>query len=135
MLLHAADAKQKGCKKLLVRTVDTDVVVIAISVMNDIKPEELWVAFGVGKNLRYIPIHSIAASIGPRKSAALPFFHSFTGCDTVSSFTGIGKKTAWNVWNVYPEATEAFEELVTMPDNISHKSIALMQRFVVLLYC
>ena len=28
LLLHAADAVQKGCKKVTIRTVDTDVVVI-----------------------------------------------------------------------------------------------------------
>ena len=83
MLLHAADAMKKSCKKIMVRIADTDVVVLAISLVNDIKPEELRVA----TNLDIIPIHIIAASIGPRKSAALPFFHAFTGCDNVSSFT------------------------------------------------
>ena len=46
------------------------------------------------------------------KSANLPLFHALTGCDTVSSFAGIGKKTAWAAWNVYPEVTDAFVELM-----------------------
>ena len=68
-------------------------------------------AFGTGGHFRFIPIHEVAAAVDPRKSANLPLFHALTGCDTVSSFAGIGKKTAWAAWNVYPEVTEAFEEL------------------------
>ncbi len=37
---------------------------------------KLGMAFGTGKNFSYIPIHEIAASIGPRKSQVLPMFHS-----------------------------------------------------------
>ena len=31
LLLHTADAVQKGCKKVTIRTVDTDVVVLAVA--------------------------------------------------------------------------------------------------------
>ena len=111
---HVADAVKKGYRKLLVRTVDTDVVVVAIATLNRTKPDELWVAFGTGGYFRFIPFHKVAAAVGPRKSSTLPLFHALTGCDTVSSFAGIGKKTAWAAWNVYPEVTEAFEELMHM---------------------
>jgi len=119
----------------MVRTVDTDVVVIAIATLNKIKPEKLWVAFGTGEKFRFIPIHEIAATLGPRKSAALPMFHAITGCDTVSSFAGIGKKTAWSTWNAYSEVTEAFEEMEHMADPISDESMEMLERFVVLMYC
>ena len=33
---------------------------------------------------------------------------TLTGCDTVSIFSGHGKKTAWKVWKVFPEVTEIF---------------------------
>jgi hypothetical protein len=58
------------------------------------KKPNLWTTFGKGKDLRWIPIHDIVRSLGPR-SKALPFFHAFRGCDTVSAFVGKGKKTAW----------------------------------------
>ena len=45
---------------------------------------QLWIAFGTGKHLRYIPAHEIATSLGAEKAQALPMFHAFTGCDTVS---------------------------------------------------
>ena len=109
LFLHVADAVKKGYSKFLVRTVDTDVVVVAIATLNRTKPDELWVALGTGGTFRFIPINEVAVAVGPRKSATLQMFHALTGCDTVSSFADIGKKPAWSAWNVYPEVTEAFE--------------------------
>ena len=39
LFLHVADAVKKGYRKLLVRTVDTDVVVVAIATLNRTKPD------------------------------------------------------------------------------------------------
>ncbi len=84
ILLHAADAVKCGHKEILIRTVDTDVVVIAVMVAQILQLNEMWVAFGTGKSFRYIAAHEIATSLG----LALPMFHALTGCDTVSSFAG-----------------------------------------------
>lgn len=37
--------------------------------------------------------HAQAIALGIRKAQALPMFHALTGCDTVSSFVGHGKKS------------------------------------------
>ena len=93
MILHVNHATHHGHHKIMIRTVDTDVVVLAVSVVKDLGQEtELWLAFGTGKNFRYIAAHEIAVGLGPQKAKALPMFHSLTGCDTVSSFVGCGKK-------------------------------------------
>ena len=81
MLLHAQDAAQDGLRRVMLRTVDTDVVVIAIFIFPEIAASELWVAFGVGKYFRYVAIHEIVNGLGPSKSSGLLFFHAFTGCD------------------------------------------------------
>ena len=49
---HVADCVKQGHKKTI-RTADTDVV-LAICVVEEIKVEELWVAFGTGEHFRYI---------------------------------------------------------------------------------
>lgn len=56
VLLHAVNC---GHHRILIETNDTDVVVLAVSKMPDIPARELWVAFGVGKHLRYLAIHNI----------------------------------------------------------------------------
>ena len=114
-------------------TVDTDVVVLAISLFHRINAEELWLAFGTSSSFRYIPIHDVVHEMDPRTCMTLPAFHSFTGCDTVSAFGGRGKKTAWNTWKVYPEVTDAFESLLLMEEP-SEMAMAALERFVVLLY-
>ena len=86
------DAIEKGYRQIMLRTVDTDVVVLAVSTVVLLENTQLWIAFGTGKHLRYIPAHQIATSLGVEKARALPMFHAFTGCDTVSSFAGKGKK-------------------------------------------
>ena len=115
-------------------TVDTDVVGVAITTLNRTKPDDLSVAFGICGHFRFIPIHEVAAAVGPRKSATLPLFHALTGCGTVSSFAGIGIKTEWAAWNVYPEVTEEFEELMHMADPISDRTLEVIERIVVLMY-
>ena len=134
MMVHVADAVQRGLTKVLLRTVDTDVVVIAIAVSQTLSTLELWIAFGVGKNLRFLPVHEIASSLGPEKSKALPMFHAITGCDTVSSFSGKGKKTAWKTWLSYHQVTSAFHLLSNRPESVTDECMDILKRFIVLLY-
>ena len=54
MLLHAANASQSGMAKVMIRTVETDVVVIALGMFSSLNLSELWISFGVGKN-RFTP--------------------------------------------------------------------------------
>ena len=79
---HAASEHSR----IMIKTIDTDVVCIAISCAKRIPElEELWIEFGSGKTLQFIPNHEIT------------FFHSFSGCNTTSSFPGRGKKTFYDV--------------------------------------
>ena len=59
LLLHVSDSVQKGCKKVTIRTVDTNVVVLAVAMLRKISPEEMWIALGSGSDLRYVGVHQI----------------------------------------------------------------------------
>ena len=129
-----ADAVQKGCKKVTICTVDTDVVVLAVASFNKIAPDEPRVAFGAGSSFWYIAVPQIVAKMNPRQCLALPGFHAFTGCDTVSAFAGRGKRTAWETWKSFPEVNDAFLELLCMPSEVSEESRLLLEQFVLLMY-
>ena len=91
MILHAADAVQQGYHKIVLRTVDTDVLVLAIAFAGILQEQqvqqvEVWVAMGTAYHFRYIAAHEISNNFGSGMSKALPIFHAFTGCDTVSCF-------------------------------------------------
>ena len=67
IMLHIADAAEPGFSKILVRTVDTDVVVLAVATEQELGMSEIWISFGTGKYFRYVHAHEISASLGPRK--------------------------------------------------------------------
>ena len=135
MFLHISDAVNHGYGRVMVRTVDSDVLVLAIAAVQQLSIDELWIAFGSGKSLRYLPAHEIAGALGPERCIALPFVHAFSGCDTVSSFAGRGKKTVWEIWKVFNEVTPAFCTLASNPDPSSiGDHLEVLERFVVLLY-
>ena len=70
-------------------SVDTDVVVLAVTgAPQHLNILELWVAFCTGKSFGFIPAHEIARALGPDWCIALPMFHAFTVCGTVSSLVG-----------------------------------------------
>lgn len=99
MMLPVDHLAHNGHKKILIRTVDTDVVVLAVALARTLDEEaELWVSFGTGNAFRFLTAHEIAPALGPEK--ALPMFHALTGCDTVFCFTGHSKRTAWAVWTL-----------------------------------
>lgn len=133
MMLHVANAADAGSSRVMIKTVDTDVIVLAIACFRRMSLSELWVAFGSGKHLRYFPIHVLARNLGSERSSALPFFHAFTGCDTVSCFTGRGKKTAWEVWNSFTDIAQTFVKLSSEPADVQ-PFLPDIQMFVVLMY-
>ncbi|KAG7170274.1 hypothetical protein Hamer_G016077 [Homarus americanus] len=84
IFVHVAHMVSVGYK-VMVRTMDSDVVRLVVSVAAKLDTE-IWVAFGTGNNFHYIAAQLIAESLGYEKTRALPVFHAFTDCDTVSSF-------------------------------------------------
>lgn len=136
IFIHIKDASIKGYTKIMIRTVDTDVVVLAVYAMQQIhRLTEMWILFGVGKKTRYIPIHELCKVLTPEKCRVLPLFHALTGCDQTSAFGGRSKKTAWSAWKTFPELTDSLERIVSSP-SIEDIKLALpsIERFVILLY-
>ena len=80
-----------------------------------------------------IPVYEFVRGLDSSMCKALLVFHGFTGCDTVSAFERRRKKTAWNVWKVFPDVTKAFEDLVLMEESINGLSLSLLECFVVYL--
>ena len=73
IFVHIKDMAQQGHTKVMICTVDTDVVVIVVAKFLQIDLEELWVTFGTSKNYRHIEVHKIISRIGTEKSQALAF--------------------------------------------------------------
>jgi hypothetical protein len=118
IFLHLKHAADHGHTEACIRTVDSDVVVLAIHHFKELQLSSLWISFGTGKNRRLIPIHDVCSNLGEDRSNALLFLHAFSGCDVTSSFRGIGKKSVWSAWSNYPEFTAAFTEATMNPEHL-----------------
>lgn len=86
MLLHA---KHAACRTII-KTVDSDVVILAVGLVNEIG-NKLWIEYGTGRSIRTINIPHLASHFG-HSAKGVVFLHAISGCDTVSSLIGIGKK-------------------------------------------
>ena len=138
MFLHVADCVSRGMKNLIVRTVDSDVVILALYVYQHLhEMEEIWIAFGRDKHFRMIPIHAISTSLGRNICMALPMFHSLTGCDTVSAFFGHGKQSAWEALKTLPDSVNTLKLLTTDPPseaNIPHAVQTSVSSVIIKMY-
>ena len=132
LLVHGLDAILKGHQREKIRTNDTDVVVLAISVAKALPEDEMRITFGLGKHVYNLAAHSIALSLGQDKSSLLPMFRALTGCDTLSFFGGRGKKSAWDTWMAFLELTPVLRSLKSSPANIADDSMDVIERFEVL---
>ena len=87
---------------LIVETPDTDVIVLLVHHRASIKAREIYVKMGTNAknqhtdNGRYIPIHQICNALSQPQINIMIYAYCLSGCDTVSSFTGIGKKKVFN---------------------------------------
>ena len=131
IFLHISDIAECG---VAIRIVDTDVVVLAISVFSTVSLDELWIAFGTGKSFRYIAVHEIARALGEVRSKALPFPTLLLVVTRFHFLEGRGKRAAWNTWNTFDAVTEVFVEFSKPIKSMSEESERLVERFVILLY-
>ena len=86
--------------------------------------QKLWVAFGQGSHLRWIPIHNIVATIGPEKTKGILFFHAFSGCQSCL-ICKHGK---------CDEVLDVFIQLSKYPLFLDDKALETLEKFVVIMY-
>ena len=72
---------EKGCDKVTIRTVDTNMVVLDVASIS----KTALMSFGL--HLSSVQTFCTSAN-SPTVCLTLPALHEFTGCDTVSSFGG-----------------------------------------------
>ena len=139
LFVHVAHAvENNSVDRAAIISNDTDIVVITAALFEKLAEEglkELWVAFGQSGKRRWLPIHKLIENLGTEICKGLPFFHAFTGCDMVSGFKGKGKRTCFQVWNNFSDATEAFVFHSNCPTKQAlENKFATVRNFTVLTY-
>ena len=93
LLLHASHAARNGFKAIVISSEDTDVFVLCLA-FKDFVPAGMYLECGTQTRTRFVSITNVFERHGSRICKCLPGLHAFTGCDSVSAFSGKGKLTA-----------------------------------------
>ena len=136
MLLHVEDDVKQGYTKVSVRTVDTDVVVLAVTAAQRLNIDELWVAFATGRSFRFLAAHEIAKTLGPNKCRLYLSSTPSLGVIQCHALEVGVRKLHGKHGNQMTESQQAaFGALSATPNSTTiDECIAPLQRFVVLLY-
>ena len=135
VFLHALDMSRRGMQRIMIKTVDTDVIVLAVALFSELNLQKLWIDFGSGQTQTCYPIHEICNCLGEESAKAMLFFHAFTGCDQTSFFANCKKKNAWSTWRNFANVTATFAKLSSDPTMQAVKdAMPMLEHFVVLMY-
>ena len=90
LLLHAHHASVSGWSDVIIRSPDTDVAIISLSMQESFQAN-LFFATGQKDQERILDIRCMVRQVGHTVCASLIGHHAFTGCDSTSDFHGKGK--------------------------------------------
>ena len=82
--------------RIIIAYPDTDVSIIAcfLFIKSLFSYSKVWLETRIANNFRYAAVHDICKKYSATFYMSLPVAHALTGCDSTSSFTGIGKKAS-----------------------------------------
>lgn len=126
MILRCKDARTHT---IVVAGRDTDVFLLLIAHFHRIGCTELYMKAGTSADPKYIPIHKIQEQISQEQTESLLGFHAITGCDSVSQFSGHGKKTTWQVFLQHHNDLFGIGK-----GNLSDNTIKSAEKFICKLY-
>jgi hypothetical protein len=133
ILLHAKHAAQEGFEWIILSCQDTDISVIALHFAQQISPSKVVMKRGNRNRVVLQDLTVLSTILGSGICAALPGFHSFTGCDTVSAFAGRGKKVVLKLIQKHSRYANAFS-LLGEDWNVPSAVSDILEEFVCRLY-
>ncbi|CAC5360780.1 unnamed protein product [Mytilus coruscus] len=133
MFLHAKHAADKGYDSIVIKSSDTDVEVLACYFQNCIS-SNIIILTGTSSKCRLLNVQSMCAKLGENVCRALPGFHAFTGCDSVSALSGKGKSKAFGVLTRSVEFSEGLSRLGETFEEVGEELSKTLERFLCAIY-
>lgn len=133
IVLHAIYEAKFG-KDILVKSVDTDVLILLIHFFcsnSDLNKTNLFMQLGHGSYRRFLSINKVVQSLGTTFCSCLLALHCLTGCDTTSGFFKIGKKSAFDVLK---KNINVLQKLSNLPLLSNENALEIATKLVLLLY-
>ncbi|KAI9549414.1 hypothetical protein GHT06_005072 [Daphnia sinensis] len=129
MLVHVASIPCPAT--VVIRTSDTDVLVIALGNSSKFPDCQLYLEVGHKRNntLRFIDITSLSMKLGSTLCKALSGFHAFTGSDYTPAFSYKGKVRPLKILEKNDKYMEAFG-LLGSSESLSTALVSDIEEFV-----
>lgn len=133
LIAHAVNAADENYYTVVIESPDTDTAVLTLGHSKRIKCEVLAFVTGTKDKRRILDIKTMSLKLGEEMTEALMGVHAFSGCDTVSSFAGKGKKTHYELIKQNKDCRTAMQMLGTSFE-CSDELMARVQQYTCLLY-
>ena len=133
LLLHAAHVARSQFVTVIIVSEDTDVLVLCLAFKSFI-PSSMFIKCSSHARVKYLDVSRMVGEIGASTCKALPGFHAFTGCDTVSAFQGRGKVLVFRIMAKDQGFQEVFQGL-GREWQLSNELYRDLQRFTSAMYC
>jgi hypothetical protein len=155
-MLHVAHAANCGHQTILIKSPDTDVIILGLYSKISLPDTSVFLYNGSGEHSRILSLDVISSSIPPKLSSALPGLHAFTGryiyckitqplschqyftlynnkllhlgCDYTSSFFGKGKAKALKLARSNEDFPQAYSELGST-EEADDKAVNTLDKF------
>lgn len=118
---------------IILRSPDTDVLILSVAQISDINCAEFWFKTGVQDGFRYVPVHAISQELGEMMFRSLLASHAITGCDPPSALARIDKKKGLQVFSRSEQHQYILGLLGSQP-NLSDHIVAKCEDFICDLY-
>ena len=109
ILLHTKHASHDYSAIVIVAE-DTDVFILCLAFQSQID-SAMYIKCGSASRVPCIDVRKVAGAIGQSVCASLLGFYAYTGCDSVSSFSGRGKLAALKLLEDNVNFQETFKQL------------------------
>lgn len=109
VIFHAKHAAPHVSSIMMVAE-DTDIFLLCLAFHRDIDCS-VYVKCRTATRTKYISISKVSAALGRDVCSSLLGLHAFTGCDTVSAFSGRGKLAALKLLLTHDHFKDAFAKL------------------------
>ena len=132
MLLRVQHAVANDCKEVTICCTETNVVVLAVATFQQLGLEKLWiglVGIKTSDGFQYMIFQTILELV---ELDSLSSMLSLDG--TLYLHFAEGKKSAWQTWEVFPDATDVFTRLSKRPHSLLETDMEIIEAFVCIMY-
>ena len=130
---NAAHAARSQLVAVIIVSEDTDILVLSLAFKSFI-PSSMFIKCSSQTRVKYLDVSRMIERIGASTCKALPGFHAFTGCDTVSAFQGREKVLVFRIMAKDQGFQEVFQGL-GREWQVSNELYRDLQRFACPMYC